>query len=233
MAEGRKPQRNSYELKFADFTLDLRAGELHKNGTQVRLQEQPFQVLALLAQRAGELVTREELRKHLWSSHTFVDFDNNLNASVAKIREALADSPDAPQFIETLPRRGYRFIAPVEIPQNGHVGDVATSSAARTVSGASIEKLRTPRVRRLVLAALSLGIVIGGAGHWAKQHFPRRLTDKDTIVLADFENNTGESIFDDLLKQALAVQLRQSPFLSLISSCSLPGVNSEVQIVSP
>jgi DNA-binding winged helix-turn-helix (wHTH) protein len=77
------------------------------------LQDKPFQLLVLLTQRAGEVVTREELRQHLWEADTFVDFDNSLNAAVAKIREALADSPDEPTFIETLPRRGYRFIAGV------------------------------------------------------------------------------------------------------------------------
>ena len=104
---------NSHKLAFADFTIDLEAGELQKNGSRVRLQDQPFQLLALLTQRTGEVVTREELRQHLWSADTFVDFDNSLNAAVAKIREALADSPDDPRFIETLPRRGYRFIANV------------------------------------------------------------------------------------------------------------------------
>src|SRR5215471_16570334 len=114
MAQGGKPHRTSQRLKFADFTVDPIAGELHKNGSRVRLQDQPFQVLTYLTYRAGEVVTREELRQHLWPADTFVDFDNSLNAAVAKIREALADSPDDPQFIETLPRRGYRFIASVE-----------------------------------------------------------------------------------------------------------------------
>jgi eukaryotic-like serine/threonine-protein kinase len=206
MAEGHKAQRNSHQLKFADFTVDLQAGELRRNGTRVRLQEQPFQVLALLTQRAGEVVTREELRKHLWPADTFVDFDNSLNASVAKIREALADSPEAPQFIETLPRRGYRFIAEVEIPRNGKVV---------VKPPVTPEMPATQRVRWLVLGALLAGIVLGGAGYWAKQHFTLRLTDKDTIVLADFDNSTGDPVFDDTLKQALVVQLQQSPFLSL------------------
>lgn len=108
-----KSPGNSRSLKFADFTLDLHAGELRRNESTVRLQDQPFQVLAILTQRAGEVVTRDELRNRLWGANTFVDFDNSLNAAVAKIREALADSPDDPRFVETLPRRGYRFIANV------------------------------------------------------------------------------------------------------------------------
>src|SRR5262252_5346712 len=101
-------------LRFGEFAVDMLAGELHKNGSRVRIQDQPFQILALLTQRAGEVVTREDLRKHLWPADTFVDFDNSLNAAVAKIREALEDSPENPKFIETVPRRGYRFKAPVE-----------------------------------------------------------------------------------------------------------------------
>src|SRR3989475_11473942 len=100
-------------LRFGVFEVDLRAGELRKQGVRIKLQEQPFHVLTLLLQRPGEVITREELRSELWQSETFVDFDNSLNTSINKLREALGDSADNPRFIETLPRRGYRFIAPV------------------------------------------------------------------------------------------------------------------------
>src|SRR5262249_41571290 len=97
--------------RFAEFTVDLLAGQLHKNGSRVRIQDQPFQILALLTQRAGEVVTREDLRKHLWPAATFVDFDNSLNAAVAKILEALEASPETQKFFETVPGRGSRFKA--------------------------------------------------------------------------------------------------------------------------
>ena len=100
-------------LRFGAFELDLRVGELHKQGLRVKLQEQPFRVLAILIRRPGELVTREEFRSQIWPADTFVDFDNSLNTSINKLREALGDSTESPRFIETLPRRGYRFIAPV------------------------------------------------------------------------------------------------------------------------
>ena len=100
-------------LYFGLFEVDLRSGELRKQGVRIKLQEQPFHVLTLLLQRPGDLVTREELRLQIWQSDTFVDFDNGLNTSINKLREALGDSADNPRFIETLPRRGYRFIAPV------------------------------------------------------------------------------------------------------------------------
>src|SRR5882672_5277884 len=100
-------------LGFGVFEVDLRTGEVRKHGVRVKLQEQPFHVLKILLQRPGEVVTREELRSEIWQSDTFVDFDNGLNTSINKLREALGDSADSPRFIETLPRRGYRFIAQV------------------------------------------------------------------------------------------------------------------------
>src|ERR1700693_368940 len=109
LAETRPPEN----LRFGTFEVDLRSGELRKQGVRIKLQEQPFHVLTILLQRPGEVVTREELRVQLWQSDTFVDFDNGLNTSINKLREALGDSADSPRYIETLPRRGYRFIAPV------------------------------------------------------------------------------------------------------------------------
>ena len=102
-------------LCFGVFELDLRAGELRKRGLRVRLQQQPFQVLAMLLERAGQVVSREELQKTLWPADTFVDFDHGLNKAINKIREALGDSADSPRFVETVARRGYRFIADVRV----------------------------------------------------------------------------------------------------------------------
>jgi DNA-binding winged helix-turn-helix (wHTH) protein len=100
--------------RFGVFDVDPRTGELRKRGVRLRLQEQPFQVLTLLLERAGDLVTRDELRQRLWSEDVFVAFEQGLNNAVAKIRTALGDSADSPRFVETLERRGYRFIAAVE-----------------------------------------------------------------------------------------------------------------------
>src|ERR1700741_2246224 len=98
---------------FGTFELTLRAGELRRRGQKIKLQEQPLQVLAALLEKPGEIVTREELRSKLWPADTFVDFDHSLNAAIKRLRDALGESPEAPVFIETLARRGYRFIAPV------------------------------------------------------------------------------------------------------------------------
>ena len=104
-----RPQLSPQVIRFGVFEVDLRAGELHKNGLKIKLQEQPFQILALLLEHPGKIVTREELQQKLWSNDTFVDFDNSLNKSINKIREALGDSADNPRFVETMARRGYRF----------------------------------------------------------------------------------------------------------------------------
>src|SRR6202451_817247 len=101
-------------LRFDNFELDVRTGELRKRGVRLRLQGQPLQVLAALLNRAGDVVAREELRSQIWTADTFVDFDHSLHNAIARVREALGDSAETPRYIETLPRRGYRFIGAVE-----------------------------------------------------------------------------------------------------------------------
>src|SRR5215470_1789892 len=101
-------------VRFSHFEVDVRAGELRKHGRRVRLQEQPLRVLSMLLERPGELVTREELRLSLWPVDTFVDFDHGLNSAVARLRDTLCDSADTPRFVETIPRKGYRFVGQVE-----------------------------------------------------------------------------------------------------------------------
>src|SRR6266404_4834498 len=101
-------------IRFGVFEVVLPAGQLRRQGFDVKLQEQPFQVLAVLLDRPGEVVTREDIQKKLWPADTFVDFERGLNRAINKLREALVDDADSPRFIETLPRRGYRFVAPVE-----------------------------------------------------------------------------------------------------------------------
>ena len=113
---GENPQLRG-RLRFGVFELDLRAGELRKHGLRVRLQEQPFQVLAMLLEHPGEVVTREEVQKTIWPADTFVDFDHGLNKAINKIREALGDSAQSPRFVETVARRGYRFLAEVKVAE--------------------------------------------------------------------------------------------------------------------
>lgn len=188
-------------LRFGTFEVDLRTGELRKQGKRIRLQDQPFQVLSALLQRPGDVVTREELRAEIWPKDTFVDFDNSLNTAVNKLREALGDSADSPRFIETLPRRGYRFVASVS-------GD-----------GREARARSTDRRKIGVIAATAVvagAVVVAGGIFWYSRR-GRVLSEKDTIVLGDFANSTGDSVFDGTLREGLSVQLEQSPFLSLAS----------------
>jgi DNA-binding winged helix-turn-helix (wHTH) protein len=110
-----RPEVRSFAiLRFDAFEVSLRAGELYKKGRKIKLQEQPFHILAMLLVQPGEVITREELREKLWPADTFVDFDHSLNTAIKKLRRALGDEADKPRFIETLPRRGYRFLGAVE-----------------------------------------------------------------------------------------------------------------------
>jgi eukaryotic-like serine/threonine-protein kinase len=139
-------------MRFGVFELDTRGEELRKNGVKLKLQEQPFRVLAVLLEHPGEIVTREELRERLWPDDTFVDFDNSLNTAVNKLREVLGDSAAAPRFVETVPRRGYRFVAPVT-PPPGAIEEPAGFSDPDSVA-------RRLRLQRNILVAV-LGIVLG------------------------------------------------------------------------
>ena len=123
MEQENQPTRT---IRFGTFELDLAAGELRKNGRKVRLQDQPFQLLAALVEKPGEVVTREDLKDKLWPGNTYVDFDRSLNTAASKLRDALGDSASSPRFIETLPRRGYRFLPSIEAS-----GDVEEPAAAR------------------------------------------------------------------------------------------------------
>src|SRR5437868_3555971 len=117
-------------VQFGILEVDLRAGELRRHGSRVKLQEQPFQILTLLLERPGELVTREELQKKLWPADTFVDFDHSLNAAIRRLRDALGDSAENPRFVETVARRGYRFLADVEAIDSASSQSKSASSVA-------------------------------------------------------------------------------------------------------
>jgi Tol biopolymer transport system component/DNA-binding winged helix-turn-helix (wHTH) protein len=146
---------NGYALHFSSFELDLRTRELRKHGIRIKLQDQPFQILALLLEKPGEIVTREQLRDRLWPADTFVDFDHSLNSAVKKLRQALSDDPDVPRFIETLPRRGYRFIAPV--------GD----SSARASAGLEVAKsTSSPEQSSVEHSAAAASPAAPSSHHW-------------------------------------------------------------------
>src|SRR5258708_581281 len=152
---------NSQCIAFDRFEADLLSGELRKDGRRVRLQAQPFQLLALLLEHPGEVVTREEVCRNLWKTDTFVDFDHSLGTAINKIREVLGDSADHPRFVETLPRRGYRFIGKIEA-SNG----APPSESRPPTLDASLE---------VGIAAGDTGIEAGRAPAVRESGQPRRL----------------------------------------------------------
>jgi eukaryotic-like serine/threonine-protein kinase len=246
-------------LRFGVFELNVDTEELSKSGMPVKLPPQPLKLLALLAGHASQVVTRHQIQKELWAGETFVDFEHGVNKCVNQIRTVLGDNSDNPVYVETLPRRGYRFVAPVisktipapqpkgiesdsgersrlsvligrragavaaQVPEVAAVSQSAVVPDARTAPEPTTDVASTQkahyRIRLFWVGAALLLLAAGGAGsywHWWAHKAPA-LTDKDTIVLADFDNKTGDPVFDDTLKQGLAIQLEQSPFLGLVS----------------
>ena len=186
-------------VRFGVFELDLRSEDLRRRGVRVPLQHQPFRMLVRLLERPGELVTREALRQELWPADTFVDFEQGLNAVVRRLRDALGDSAETPRFIETLPKRGYRFLAPVH------------SDGAPPASGVDH--------RRRVIAWLVAGalLAVGAAVTGWRALRPPPLSETDLIVLGDFDNQTTEAVLTGTMKHALAVKLAESHFINVLS----------------
>jgi eukaryotic-like serine/threonine-protein kinase len=213
-----QPASNS-STRFGVFELDARAGELRKAGTRVRLQDQPLKILMALLEQPGAVVTREDLKRRIWPQDSFGDFDHAVNVAVAKLRAALADSADTPRYVETLPRRGYRFIYPVTPPAETPRANGDTPTApAQAPADKKAEFAWRP------IAAIALIVVLLAASGWwwhSSRKAPPILTDKDTVVLADFDNTTDDPVFDGTLRQGLAAQLEQSPFLSLVSDATV------------
>jgi DNA-binding winged helix-turn-helix (wHTH) protein len=205
------PVRSLYE--FGPFEVHPGSGELLKHGRRVKLQDQPFRLLVVLLENAGQVVTREQIQSRIWEQHTFVDFDASLRVAVRKLREALGDDAENPRYIETVPKRGYRFLAP--FPSS--VGSVQHIQATDISPPAPAESER-PERWHWIAALLMLILITSGTGAFLSLAHKRRvLTEKDTVVLADFANSTGDPVFDGTLRQGLAVELEQSPFLSLVS----------------
>jgi DNA-binding winged helix-turn-helix (wHTH) protein/tetratricopeptide (TPR) repeat protein len=219
-------------LRFGEYSVRPLSRTLEKNGTRVRLYRQSFEILMMLLERPSEVVTRDELKKRLWPGDTFVDFEHGLNAAIRNLRRTLNDSPDAPRYIETIPRFGYRFIAQVCIVGNG-VGEpvVESGSQANGFLGqntavlvgigkteAGLRSTAKAINRRWIAIAAVAGVAIAlcVGGWFLIAHRSQALAEKDTVVLADFANSTGDPIFDDTMKTALNVSLRQSPFLNVL-----------------
>ena len=202
-------------VRFEDFELDLRAYQVRRSGRTLRLERIPMEVLFLLVERRGQLVTREEIIKKLWGKDVFLDTDNAINTAIRKIRQVLKDDPEQPRFVQTITGRGYRFIGQISevvVPPAKAPAQEQPASRASAATGAPTG-IGTPW--KLIVPAI-VAVLLSVGGYFYLHRTPK-LTDKDTIVVADFTNTTGDPVFDGTLRQGLAVQLEQSPFLSLIS----------------
>ena len=204
-----KPSEEMRVLRFGPFEANFTTGELRKHGIRLKLQDQPFQVLKMLLARSGQLVTREEIRQTLWPSGTFVDFDNGLNAAVNRLREALGDSAEHPRFIETLPRRGYRFIGALDGPaQEVQPGKASTPSLPATeglagssdTSGGFQSRLRaTPWPKSILIASavslLLLALLFGVKPEWRQRLLRREVTPQfriRSIAVLPLDNLSGD-----------------------------------------
>ena len=208
----------SQTVRFGLFEVDLSAGELRKNGAKIKLQEQPFRILSTLLQHAGNVVTREELRRELWPADTFVDFEHSLNAAVKRLRDALGESAENPIFIETLARRGYRFNAPVDRRNTRAVTEPPISPPAAT------RPLRRPYLFALV--AVAIAIVAVGVWNSGRIHRWRIGTGGEVIQslavlpLENLSRDPDQEYFSDGMTDALISQLSKTGTLRVISRTS-------------
>jgi DNA-binding winged helix-turn-helix (wHTH) protein/tetratricopeptide (TPR) repeat protein len=225
-------------VRLGVFEVDLRAGELRQgDGAVLVLPDQPLQILRMLIEADGEIVTREEICQRLWPNDTIVEFDTSINTAIKKLRRALVDSADEPHYIGTIAKRGYRLLVPVErvaiensdeelppaVSNDGlerptpvvSGAGVAAQPALEGTAPATAAQPRAPSRWKWVVVFVC-GAALAGTLYWRAHRAPK-LTERDTVVLADFDNKTGDSVFDDTLKQALSIQLEQSPFLNVLS----------------
>lgn len=214
-------------FQFGLFEANVAHNTLTRKGVRVKIQEQPFSVLVFLLEHPGEIVTREELRQKLWPEGTYVDFDGSLNVILKKLRAALDDDADNPTFVETVPKKGYRFIAPVTVlpsPIAAQVADTTREPNNGLQSNPAAKDFsRRSSLYRWGIAAAVLIFAIAAGYRLLVVRKVHALKNTDTIVVADFTNDTGDPVFDESLKQALSLQLSQSPFLSLIPDGRVRG----------
>jgi TolB-like protein/DNA-binding winged helix-turn-helix (wHTH) protein/Flp pilus assembly protein TadD len=220
-------------LRFGVFEIDLRAGELRKHGLKIRIQEQPFQVLAVLVQSAGKVVTREDLRKKLWPADTFVDFDHGLNKAINKVREALSDSAESPRFVETVARRGYRFLAEVkdadrppnrspELATELQTGSEIHAGSDLTTKPANPKRLLPAlawKMSMLALFLLTASLAARNLYHWSRP--PSAIRSLAVLPLESLSSDATQDYFADGMTEELISDLGQISALRVISRTSV------------
>lgn len=241
------PTQSRGLVRFGSFAVDLRSGELHKEGVKIKLQEQPFRLLSLLLEHPGEVVTRDELRQRLWPEDTFGAFDDGLNTAIKKLRDALGDSAEKPRLIETLPRHGYRFILPVTTMGTEPAREFSTqptNAASPVLPHTPLRSARSRIVFPLIIGAAALSLV----AYLVRPHVrPQATTRSGKIMLAvlPFENLSGDpeqEFFSDgmteemitnlggLQPERLGVIARTSAMRYKRASSSLPQVGQDLGV---
>jgi len=204
-------------VRFGVFEANIAARELRKHGTHVRLRGQPFCILSILLERPGEVITREEMRQKLWPADTFADFEHSLNTAIKKLRGVLGDSPDNSRYIETIPRVGYRFVAPVQevplpaAPAAGQPKVSATSSVTPARAGWQLARWSWPQFVGVCVAVVVLSGIATFA--WRRSHLrPSLAGGKMVLAVLPFSNLTGDpgqEYFSDGLTEEMIAQLGQ------------------------
>jgi TolB-like protein/DNA-binding winged helix-turn-helix (wHTH) protein len=209
----------AHTVRFGPFELDLRTAELRNNGTTTKLAEQPFQILAELVEHPGEVVTRDELRQRLWHSDTFVDFEHGLNAAIKRLREVLGDSADSPRYIETVPRRGYRLVVPVEKAATVLGQSEQAPSAAVTPAGSK----KPARWRKWSAIAACVVIALAGLGTWYLRSgiAARPIESLAVLPVKNFSGDPSQEFFADGMTDALVAGLSQIKAVKVISRTSV------------
>jgi TolB-like protein/DNA-binding winged helix-turn-helix (wHTH) protein/Tfp pilus assembly protein PilF len=231
MRENHQPDER---FRFGVFDLDLRTGELHKHGLRIRLQEQPLQVLALLLEHPGEVVTREELQRKLWPADTFVDFDHGLNKAINKIRDALGDSAESPRFVETIARRGYRFLAEVKAADTVSVPSPEITPPPNPVveirghpdlAVAATAKYHSPTLAWKISAFVLL-LLMASVAAWkirSENRPPLVIHSLAVLPLESLSNDASQDYFADGMTDELISDLGQISALRVISRTSVMG----------
>jgi TolB-like protein/DNA-binding winged helix-turn-helix (wHTH) protein/Flp pilus assembly protein TadD len=222
----------SSPVRFGSFELDLQSGELRKNGLQIRLADQPLQILTLLLEHPGQVVTREELRQRLWSSETFVDFDHSLNAAVKRLREGLGDSADIPRFIETIPRHGYRLIV------SEHSTNAAERKSAQAESVLTSSRPRAWWTSAIIVTAIAALLLISYARRkigTTSAYPPNFIHSVAVLPLEYLSNDPSQEYFSDGMTEALITELGRIRALRVISRQSVmryKGTTKTVQQIA-